>query len=654
LWILGIVLLVLGALAWLQFRWIDRVAQAERDRAKRDLASAVSNFERDFDLEITRVVALFEFPAFHPKEYSERYKQWLRLAPYPNIIRGVYVLDTGQPHFALSEVLPGEPQIRSTGWEQDLRRAVLPLQVATTSRSPSALGASVGVPTDRTWVRSWGFPNPTVLIYGDPAFLFPIIPTPPGPVTQLATRISGKPAPLVAQFRVASERGTLPSHWAVIVLDGDYLRSTLLPSLLNTHFQEHSGSETSYDLLVRDKAGSDTPRILYRSSSTRVETFPHSDAATGLFLPRLDCFVSTLSTVDAAKPRVLQFGSASSGSVAFASGLGIFSVAAENRTLFDADRFVEILRRRSQSCNDAPAQLSGDVDAPWELSVRYRAGSLDQAMAAFRRRNLLWSVGVISILAFGIAMLVVLTERARSLAQMQSEFVLGVSHELRTPLTVIRVAADNLRKGMVDNLEQVRKYGDIVATHACELSDMVEETLVFAHIQSESLVGNRAPVAPEEIIKSVLARHEDDLQNASIAVELQLAPRLPLIEVDRRLLERCLQNLIQNAIKYAAAGKLIRIRAEEFYTPRGDRVRVTVEDRGPGISSGDLPHIFEPFYRSKCSQRPAAPGMGLGLTLVKRVVEAHFGSVEVSSDACGSSFSLLLPPYREPTNRETT
>src|SRR6516165_11618204 len=114
------------------------------------------------------------------------------------------------------------------------------------------------------------------------------------------------------------------------------------------------------------------------------------------------------------------------------------------------------------------------------MLLRYREGSLDQGITTFRRRNLLLSGGVLLVLALGILMLTISAERARALAEMQAEFVLGVSHELRTPLTIIRVAADNLKRGIVKNAEQAHKYGEIIHAHASELSKMVEEKLAFA------------------------------------------------------------------------------------------------------------------------------------------------------------------------------
>lgn len=241
-------------------------------------------------------------------------------------------------------------------------------------------------------------------------------------------------------------------------------------------------------------------------------------------------------------------------------------------------------------------------------------------------------------------MLVLLTERARSLAEMQMEFVLGVSHELRTPLTVVRLAADNLRQDVVQDSAQARRYGEIIATHASELSNMIEEILAFARIQSASLISKRLRVSPEQIVRESLANCEQALQSAGIEVELRVGPDLPFVEANIRMLNRCLENLIHNVIKYAAAGRWMAITVERVTLRDEERVKISVEDHGPGISSADLPRIFEPFYRGHYGEILQVPGVGLGLTLVKRVVEAHLGRVEVKSKESGASFSILLPP----------
>jgi signal transduction histidine kinase len=282
------------------------------------------------------------------------------------------------------------------------------------------------------------------------------------------------------------------------------------------------------------------------------------------------------------------------------------------------------------------------------MLVRYRAGSLDRAMAAFRDRNLLLGGSVLVVLALGIVMLVVLTERARALAETQAEFALGVSHELRTPLTVIRVAADNLAKGIVENSPQARQYGEIIRAHATELSHMIEDTLEFARLRSPSLLLHASLVPPGEIVQAALADAAPSLRESGIECELHLAPDLPPIEADPALLKRSLANLIQNVVKYAAAGRWMAVRADKTLRPEGERVRISVEDRGPGIAPPDRRHLFEPFYRGKRPHPAQTPGVGLGLTLVKRVVQAHHGSVEFeSSETAGTRFSILLPPGRE-------
>jgi signal transduction histidine kinase len=231
---------------------------------------------------------------------------------------------------------------------------------------------------------------------------------------------------------------------------------------------------------------------------------------------------------------------------------------------------------------------------------------------------------------------------------LQVDFALGVSHELRTPLTVIRVAADNLKKGMVENAGQARTYGEIIDTHASELSNMIEETLAFSRIQAGSLIGKLIPVSAEQIVRSSLTNCEAALQNARIEVEVHIAPDIPLVEANIYLITRCLQNLIQNVVKYAAAGQWLAIRIAKVALPEGQRVQISVEDRGPGISPVDLPHIFEPFYRGRNGEASQVPGVGLGLTLVKRVVEAHLGKIEVKCSDRGALFSLLLRPCSFP------
>lgn len=616
LWILAALLLVLCGLALFQYHWIDQVAHAERDRAKTNLSLALSRLEKDFDLEITRAFVAFQAPFANPADYSERYKEWSRHAPYPDLIRGVYIAEVGDSKSLPKAVVSGEPAIRSTEWQRDL--AKLPL--AGIAVSASVFGSAVALQTFSPggMEASFGPSNPAVMIDGNPAFVFPIMPIPPAVTTRGVARGAG--ATLFRGEGIGRVRKPAgPSQWALVVLDADYIRTTLLPRLVNFYFSNASGS--NYEIFVLNKSDIGPRQIIFHSDPVLLETrLFDPDGRIDLFELRLDCFLP-------------------SSSVAIkAIRVGV------NVHVLSGDSVSEILARRSPVCSGPGPSSLENLHGLWEMSVKYRTGSLDQTIAIFRHRNLLLGGSVLLVLALGISMLVVLTERARVLAEMQAEFVLGVSHELRTPLTVICVAGDNLKKGMVESSDHVRKYGEIIRTQALELSNMIEETLTLARMRPATPIGDRTPVTPEQIVMGALSDYAPTLRDAGIETDLDLAPDLPLINVDLRLMKGCIENLIQNVIKYAAEGRWMAIRARTVDKLEGRRVQISIEDRGPGISPADLPHIFEPFYRGKGAEASRVPGLGLGLTLVKRVVEAHHGTVEgQSSSIAGTRFSILLP-----------
>jgi signal transduction histidine kinase len=275
--------------------------------------------------------------------------------------------------------------------------------------------------------------------------------------------------------------------------------------------------------------------------------------------------------------------------------------------------------------------------------VEHRGGSLASAVDTFRLRTLAISFGVLLVLALGVTMLTISTERARVLAKLQMEFAMGISHELRTPLTVIRVAADNLANGMMENARHAQKYGRLIGDEARRLTDMVEQILTFARTQSPG-GSELAPAPPEQIVRRALVACSPALREAGMVVECAIEPGLPQVLVDAHLIVDCVQNLLNNAVKYAAGGGWVRVRAEAARVAGESAVRIAVEDHGPGVDPEELPHIFDPFYRGEGVRNSQIPGVGLGLSLVKRIVEAHHGTVEaVNAGGSGAIFSIYLP-----------
>ena len=224
------------------------------------------------------------------------------------------------------------------------------------------------------------------------------------------------------------------------------------------------------------------------------------------------------------------------------------------------------------------------------------------------------------------------------------EFVASVSHELQTPLAVIRSAGDNLADGLVVSEGQVRRYGSLIRNEGRRLSEMVEQIMSFAGLEKGNEKFEFTAVDVNAIIQRALASCEPTLKDRGCRVEMQVPEGLPHVLADPNPLAHCLQNLLTNAAKYANESGGIGLSARTLETSKGRQLEISVEDRGPGIDSADLPHIFEPFYRGRRAVEDQIHGTGLGLSLVKRIMEAHSGGIEVKSiSGKGSIFTLKLP-----------
>jgi len=276
----------------------------------------------------------------------------------------------------------------------------------------------------------------------------------------------------------------------------------------------------------------------------------------------------------------------------------------------------------------------------------HRAGSLAAAVAQLRRRNLAISGGILILLAGSVGMLLYSSRRAQRLAEQQMEFVSAVSHELRTPLAVICSAGENLADGVVSDPDQLRQYGVVVRNEGRRLSEMVEQVLDFAGIDSGRKTYKLKPTGIPEIVHSALEACDVQIRNQGFTIETRMDAGLPAVMADWPALARAIQNLISNALKYSGKSRWIGIDV----STGSDRVRIAVEDKGTGIAPSDLPHIFEPFFRGRDAMDAQVNGSGLGLSLVKQIVEAHGGAVSVETDfGSGTTFRIELPVNRTPS-----
>lgn len=290
--------------------------------------------------------------------------------------------------------------------------------------------------------------------------------------------------------------------------------------------------------------------------------------------------------------------------------------------------------------------ISFTFDHPGKLNLitRHRLGSLAAAIGRRRNQDLLQSLGILLLLAAATVTLLVSVQRTRRLAKRQMDFVAGVSHELRNPLTAIQSAGFNLSRGSVREEERIRKYGEIISRESRRLTRMVEQVLSYAGIQESRNQYNLQILRLEEVLEKVLQEYASVFEEQKWDIETQVEEELPSVSADPKALESCLRNLIDNALKYAAEVKSLEVQMISKEESRRRWVEISVQDKGRGIPSSELPHIFEPFYRGADRVASSNPGSGLGLAIVKRHVEAHGGKIRVYSKlAEGSKFLLSLP-----------
>ncbi len=560
-------LVLLGVLATLQYRWLGQVGDAESQRMRANLRMAVNRFVDDFDAELTRAFLYFFSDPRHSPErevnYFGRLELWKREAPRPDLIENVYLVEMGESELEIQRLDP------STG-------ELLPMELPDELR-----------PLTRYFerVRGESFRRPG----------------PPGGAPDLLLgQIPAVIVPDAFAWQRVSPRSPRPfTKLIVLALDRQYLIEVFLPDLASRYFG-HRDEDFDYEVLVTNTQ--EPKEVLFTTRAEKSFDKLGGDASAQFFSIR---------------PQLVR------------------------RQPWPRDeRFVD---RKGAKGSQPVARMFGRNSSdreggPWLLTVRHRTGSLENALTRARTRNLFIGFAVLFLLAASVVMMVISTERAKELARQKIEFVAGVSHELRTPLSVIRSAGENLADGKIADPAQVRRYGSLVESEGRRLSDLVDQVLQFAGTQSLTSKDNMSVVSLAGIVDGALSDAQPAIRERAIEVDVEVPDDLPNIRADASAVRRAIQNLIDNAVKYAGDKGWVGLRAGA----EGSEVFLRIEDKGTGIDKGDLPHVFEPFYRGKTVGQ--IHGSGLGLSLVKQIVESHGGRVSVkTAPGQGCMFTIHLP-----------
>ena len=606
--VLGLTIILI-VLAILQYRSSKQISQANSAQMLTALEGSLSDLRQGVESELNPICRDFQWnetsSVSHAlPDYAQDWRRWRTSAPHPNLVSNLYVVD-GSPAPSAKvrkvSIERGEPE--NVPWPDSLASLAGTLQEVESQagepRGPEEPGhpgfEGHGPHPDAGPNSGWIF-EPSI-----PALLHPLPPS---------ERSRPDPQP------------PFPS-WLVIQLNREVLTQHVLPELVRRYFG--SQERSTYDIAV---LGDNSDLIFSSDPKFGSDAARGADASLNFF----------------GRP-VLTAGYSSAGGKLQPGFIGPRlpdPPPAQNGFRHEGPIRIEPIRRSAG-------------ESGWTAFARHRTGSLEAASAAIYHRDLAINFGVLAVLAGTIAMVIMASQRARKLAQLQMDFVASVSHELRTPLTGIISAAQNIADGLVTGPERTTRYGAAILSQAEQLTELVEQILLFSATQKGLYRYRLSSFDVSEAIEASLKQTASLIKSSGIVLEKQIEPDLPEVSADRKALTHCIQNLIVNAVKYGGEGRWIGLRATTTNGSDGNReVRITVADKGIGIEPQDLNKIFDPFYRTEEAAAAQIHGSGLGLAVARSVVEAMGGRLTVESvRRQGSAFTVHLPASTEtPASRQ--
>jgi signal transduction histidine kinase len=232
------------------------------------------------------------------------------------------------------------------------------------------------------------------------------------------------------------------------------------------------------------------------------------------------------------------------------------------------------------------------------------------------------------------------TIRQLELAQIKASFVSNVSHELKTPVALIRLAVETLEMRRTSSPEESEKFLRSISRETMRLNQLVDNILDFSRLEAGQRTFRFAELDAGSVVRDAVESFRPRLESQGFALGVSIPDALPPVRGDAGALGQCVLNLLDNAMKYSRQRKDVRVAV----AVQDGHVRMSVSDRGIGISPRDQRRVFEKFVRVETGLVHDVKGAGLGLSLVDQIIRAHGGRVEVQSALGeGSTFTLVLP-----------
>jgi signal transduction histidine kinase len=290
--------------------------------------------------------------------------------------------------------------------------------------------------------------------------------------------------------------------------------------------------------------------------------------------------------------------------------------------------------------NPATARLASVTGLPWDITVVNADIEADRSQFAQRRRLMMMVLGMLALLVVAASYFIGrAVSRELAAARLQSDFVSAVSHEFRTPLTSMRQFTEMLVEDENLPAEKRRAYCAAQERATRRLSRLVESLLDFGRMEAGARPYRLERLDVGRLIKATAEEFMQENNSASLAIDWSVPDDGPMVKADREALAQALWNLLDNAVKYSGDNPVVHLEVEA-----GNPVAIRIRDRGVGIPPSEKERIFRKFVRGSGAITCGVKGTGIGLAMVKHIVDAHGGKVLVASEpGQGSTFTIVLP-----------
>jgi two-component system phosphate regulon sensor histidine kinase PhoR len=277
----------------------------------------------------------------------------------------------------------------------------------------------------------------------------------------------------------------------------------------------------------------------------------------------------------------------------------------------------------------------------WRLQLALVSSEdLSSQIERRRRLELALVISACAIIVLGTGFILYAVEKERRLSMQKTEFVANVSHELKTPLTLVRMFSELLLLGRATSVEKREEYLRLILLETERLTSLIENVLDFASLEQGRVQYDFAVTDLGEITLKAIEIFRHRAEREGVEVNVDVPPALPLVKVDYRMIQQALFNLLDNALKYAKDGKRIDVRI----VPRRTVLELQVIDHGPGVSREEQRKVFDRFVRGRLAREASIRGSGIGLSLVRSILNSHHGYVRVESEiGQGATFTLGIP-----------